>query len=214
MDNNFKIKNKNLEFTVALVLEIIEFSIMICFMVFKLKFKLISIFITLLVFGIVRISIKKTGKRNDHFKITSYFDNGWKRCIFYTYLFLISMCAITDNNINVGILATAFGTLVTSEIADILELTYGIRNLDIDYKIVYSWVRMNQNDSRIISFEENLKRDSFNYTIYRNVFLGYSTKEDTALDLGFSQSNYLDRHITRIIGRLEETIPEIKDLNK
>ena len=149
------------------------------------------------------------------FKGASHYKNPLK-CYFISLFLGVSMIGMYSVHEMLGYCTAIFSGLVLTGVGDITNLyqlaTEKFPN-DIDYKIVYKWVRMNQNDCRIIAFEENLKRNAFNYTIYRNVFLGYETKENTAFDLVFSQSNYLDKHIARIIGRLEQIIPEIKDLN-
>lgn len=206
-----KIENKKLETTLALILETIEFLIFILFANCILKIKINYILIILFTYFIVRLLIKMIGGINGHYKIVNYFDSGWRQCVLFTFLFLISLFITSTISIEVGVLSTIFCTLITSNIANIDELTQGKKS---SYREVYFWCRRNRENSQLKKFEKQLEKDEILYKIYMDLFIGGLTQEEVAFNLGYEYITYLEKPINRLIGRLEASIFEIYELTK
>ena len=169
-----KIENKKLEFVLSSLIEFTEFAIMGLIGYFCFKVKLSYILIILLTFFISRLSIKKP----QHYKIVSYFDGGWRRCVSWTTSLLLSMFLASKIELLVGILFTVFSVYVISTKANIRNLTLGYkrRKEDGKYFDIEEYVKYNKTNSDLLNFEENLKRrDDLLYLIYKYRFIDNAT---------------------------------------
>lgn len=188
------------------IVEFIEFGIITLIGHFMLKVSYDKIIVILLTFFISRFTVKMLGYRNGHYKIVTYFDMGWVRCFTWTSMLCFSCFLSTYLNINVAMLFTIFTAIVISNASDVDELKLGKKSL---YNDVYFWCRRNKNSKKLLDFEEKLKENEELYEIYMDLFVGGLTQEEVAFNLGYNYTSYLERQITRIIGRLETEIYEI-----
>ncbi len=207
-----KIQNKKLEFVLALFVEFIEFSIIVAIGHGILNVGYNEIAINLLTFFITRLSINKLGFVNGHYKINSYFDIGWRRCFGWTSLLCFSFFLTSYLSFVSGILFTVFSSILISNIVDIEELTMGKRKKDSEYQQIYAWIRLNRNDTRLIAFEENLKRENLLYVIYMNMFINGLSPMKMADKLYFKSDISVYPYVNRIIGRLSDSIFEVQEI--
>lgn len=210
-----KIQNRNVELFFALIIEFIEFYF-ICYLNYNFfKVSIINIFSILTTFFICKLLIKKLGYKNGHYKIKNYFDVGWRRCLFFTSIFITGYFLISNIDLHLGILLTIFGSLVTSnifDINDINEFTQGKKKNESEYQQIYLWVRYNQNDTRILEVENNIKRDKLLYKIYRNMFIESKSPMEMANILNLKSDIVVYPYVNRIIGILKYTIYEIEEI--
>lgn len=191
-----KIKNRKLEFLLSSLIEFTEFTIMGLIGYFAMKVKIEYILIILLTFFISRFAIKKP----QHYKIVSYFDGGWRRCVSWTTSLLLSMFLASKIELLVGILFTIFSVFTISTKGNIRDLTLGYKKKKEDgkYYDIEEFIKYNLTNSNLIDFEENLKRkDGLLFLIYK-----YRFKDK----LSFSQiSEKLDgMENVRIVEKLDQ----------
>lgn len=92
---------------------------------------------------------------------------------------------------------------------DLGKVFWGKRKVESEYQQIYTWVRYNQNDSRIIDFQENLKRDNLLYTIFMEIFINKTSLNKMADILNFKQDTSVLPYVNRIVGKLSDTIYEV-----
>lgn len=164
-----KIENRKLEFLLSSLIEFTEFTIMGLIGYLGMKVKIEYILIILLTFFISRFAIKKP----QHYKIVSYFDGGWKRCVSWTTSLLLSMFLASKIELLVGILFTIFSVFTISTKGNIKDLTLGYKRKKEDgkYYDIEEFIKYNLTNSNLIDFEENLKRkDGLLFLIYKYRF--------------------------------------------
>ena len=164
-----KIKNKKLEKTLAVLVELLEFICIVLVAVKVLHTDIKDVLIVLLVFFISRFSIGEQG----HYKIVSYFDNGWKRCFFWTSSLILSLALVTKLGLFLSLLFTVFTVYVISGKANIndMMLGYKVRKEDGKYYDIEEYVKYNSVSTDLLDFEENLRRrDNLLYLIYKYRF--------------------------------------------
>ena len=165
-----KIKNKKLEFTLSSLIEFTEFTGMSLIGYFAFKVSLNHILIILLTFFISRLAIRKP----QHYKIVSYFDGGWRRCVAWTTSLLLSMFLSSKIELPVGILFTIFSVFVISTRGNIKDLALGYKKKKEDgkYYDIEEYIKFNSTNSDLLNFEENLKRrDNLLFLIYKYRFI-------------------------------------------
>jgi len=191
-----KIKNKKLEKFLAVLVELLEFIFIVCLAIFVLKANLRDVLIVLLVFFISRFSIGEQG----HYKIESYFDNGWKRCFFWTMSLILSLSLVIKLGVFVGVLFTIFTSFIISGKANIDDMTLGYkrRREDGKYYDIEEFVKYNLTNIKLIEFEENLKRtDDLLYLIYK-----YRFKEQMTFSEISNKLNNMEN--VRIVEKLDQ----------
>ena len=164
-----KIENKKLEFLLSSLIEFAEFGFMGLIGFFVLHVELKNILIILLTFFISRFSIKKP----QHYKIVSYFDGGWRRCVSWTTSLLLSMFLASKIDILVGVLFTIFSVFTISTKANIKELMLGYKTKKEDgkYYDIEEYIKYNEFNQKLIDFERRLQeQDSLLYLIYKYRF--------------------------------------------
>ena len=167
-----KIKNRKLEFTLSSLIEFTEFTVMSLIGFFMFKVELKDILIILLTFFISRLAIRTP----QHYKIVSYFDGGWRRCVIWTTSLLLSMFLASKIDLLVGILFTIFSVFVISTKGNIKDLPLGYKKKreDSKYYDIEEYVKYNITNSNLIEFEHNLKqKDDLLYLIYKYRFIDY-----------------------------------------
>lgn len=165
-----RLENRKLEFFLSSLIEFTEFTIMSLIGYFILNVELKNIFIILLTFFISRFAIKKP----QHYKIVTYFDGGWRRCVTWTTSLLLSMLLSSKIELLVGILFTIFSVFIISTKANIQDLTLGYkqRKEDGKYYDIEEYIKYNATKTELLNFEENLKRRSdLLYAIYKYRFI-------------------------------------------
>lgn len=146
---------------------------------------------------------------------------GLNLCFTLTFLFylLIDILILLTNHLtNIQftfilasihtILACYFTSTLSNKQEDKGKLFFGKKSL----KVIYSWIRCNQNDSRVIAFEDRLKKDNFLYTVYQEIFIKGTSWIGVADILNLDHDTYLEKYIYHILGRLATTIYEIDDM--
>jgi len=164
-----KIKNRKLEKALAVIVELLEFAIIVSIAYFALHVGMKEITIILLVFFISRFTIGKQG----HYKIVEYFDNGWKRCFFWTTSLILSLSLVSKLGLLVGILFTIFTVFIISGRANINDMTLGYKRKKEEgkYYDIEEYIKYNMVNTKLIEFEENLKRkDDLLFLIYKYRF--------------------------------------------
>lgn len=166
-----KIENKKLETFLSTIVEFIEFFIMYLIGYFILKVgtkEIITIFLT---FIVSRFSIGKAG----HYKIEEYFDNGWKRCFFWTSSLILSLCILTELGMLIALLFTIFTVFIISGWANINDMTLGWKRNELNERVL-EWTKFNLNNKELMKYKEQLKQnDGKKYHIFQYYFEeGYS----------------------------------------
>lgn len=190
-----KIENKRLEKVLAILVELVEFIIIVCIAIFILKSEIKDVLTILLVFFISRFSIGEAG----HYKIVNYFDGGWRRCFFWTMSLILSLSLVTHVGLLVGVLSTIFTSFILSGKANIEDLCLGwkVRNSPSKYADIEEYIKYNSLSTDLIDYEEKLKKqDKINYMIYK-----YRFKEKMTF-AQISERLYLDN--PRINEKLEQ----------
>ena len=151
------------------LIELTEFTIMSLIGHFVLNVNWNYIIVILLTFFISRFAIKKP----QHYKIVSYFDGGWRRCVSWTTSLLLSMFLASKMGLLIGILFTIFSVFVISTKGNINDLTLGYKKKKEDgkYYDIEEFIKYNMTNSNLIEFEQNLKKaDDLLYLIYKYRF--------------------------------------------
>lgn len=191
-----RLENKKLEKFLAVLVEALEFTFIMCISVNLLHVSLKDSLIILLVFFITKFSIGQ----HKHYKIVEYFDSGWRRCFFWTTALILSMAMTSKMGLFIGILFTIFTTFIISGRADIEDLTMGYktRKEDGKYYDIEEYIKYNLVNSRLIEFEENLKRtDDLLYLIYK-----YRFKDHLSFSKISERLNYMEN--VRIVEKLDQ----------
>lgn len=169
-----KIKNKKLEFVLSSIIEFTEFGVTGLIGYFLLGVSLNYILIILLTFFISRFSIRDP----QHYKIVSYFDGGWRRCVAWTTSLVLSMFLSSKIELLVGILFTIFSVFTISTKGNVRDMTLGYKKKKEDgkYYDIDEYIKYHLTDTKLIEFEENLKRkDDLLFLIYKYRFKDHLT---------------------------------------
>jgi hypothetical protein len=212
-----KIENKKVEKFLSVIVELIEFVIISLIAIFILEIKFKSLIIILLTFFISRFYIGSPG----HYKINNYFDNGWKRCFFWTSSLILSLSLTTKLGILVGMLFTIFTVYTISGKANISDIVIDakidINDLTLGYKAkgepskyekLIEYLKFNAISDEYIKAEELLKKaiDTKQFKIYKRIFFDNYTWDKVEEEFDINRlyiSRTLDQCYFYLIGRLE-----------
>lgn len=170
-----KIKNKKLEKILAVLVELIEFTIISLIANKFLKTDIVDIIIILLTFFISRFEIGSAG----HYKIVSYFDSGWARCFFWTACLILSLCLTSKLGIIIGFLFTIFTSYIISGKANINDMSLGWKGKSSNYDALKDFIDLTPNNPIILEHEEYWRKNySMRYKIFKHYFRDHDSYTD------------------------------------
>lgn len=121
----------------------------------------------------------------------------WYKCLVYSCLILLSLFLIVKIDFKISVLFTIFSAFIMTGKSNINDIYLWKPATESKYKDIEEYIKYNEYNSRLIDFEENLRRrDNVLYLIYK-----YRFKEK----MTFSEmSEKLDMENPRIVEKLNQ----------
>lgn len=137
-----------------------------------LEMKLIDIICIILLFAIIRMLTKSA----IHYK-------NWKLCLFWSTFQMFTLFLASKAGIAISVLITVFAAIVLSGKGDYKDIfMWGGNSLN---KIVFDWVKFNQDNEKLIKYEEDLKKtDKQKYFIFKYRFREFKSYSQIASIMG------------------------------
>ena len=134
----------------------------------SLNVNIFDIILILLIFAITRVLTKSA----IHYK-------SWKLCLLWSSLQLFSLFLTVKINLAIGIASTIFAGIILSGKGNISDIfMWGGNKLNTE---VFNWVKFNQNNEKLIKYENNLKEtDKQKYFIFRYRFREFKSYNQIA----------------------------------
>ena len=201
-----KIKNKKIEFVLATIIEVLEFVCMSLIGHFAFKISVDNILIVLLTFFICRFAIGSPG----HYKIVTYFDGGWRRCVLWTSSLIISLFLVTKLSVAVSMLFTVFTVFIISGKANIEDIQLGFKpkNAPSKYADIEEYVKFNEYNEKLINYESKLKsQDNQLYLLYK-----YRFKDGLTFQMISERLDIDKNRITEKLDAIALSIRILKDI--
>ena len=124
--------------------------------------------ILVILFAITRMILKQAMHYKD-----------WKRCLFMTTLFFISLFIVAKADFYIALVMTIFEALILTGHGNINDMfMWGGNKLN---KEVFDWVKFNPNNEKLLKYEQDLKEhDKQKYIIFEYRFREFKSYSDIA----------------------------------
>lgn len=144
---------KILYYLPSIIFNVAETSIIILIGVL-LKLNIQSIILIITLFAIIRMIFKPALHYKD-----------WYRCLIWSTLFFLSLFVVAKVDFIISLCLTAFEAIILTRKGNVKDIfMWGGNTLN---KEVFEWVKFNQNNDKLIEYENNLKnKDKRKYYIF------------------------------------------------